>query len=63
MCHSEGLKYFGVRNLESASLCFCLVLNTVYPVVNCIDYLRFRIPKVGLGKLFEMFGPSLQVTY
>ena len=61
MCHSE--KSFGARDLERASLCFRPVLNTVFPILKCIDYLRFRVPEVGLGKLFAMFGPSLQVTY
>ena len=49
---------FGVRELERASRCFYPVLVTVYPVLYFIDYLRFRIPEVGLGTLFEMFGPS-----
>ena len=49
---------FGARDLERGSLCFRHVLNAVYPILNLIDYLRFKIPKVGLGK-FEMFGTSL----
>ena len=58
-----GLYSFGARELERASLCFYPVLETVYSVLNCVDYLRFRVPAVGLGTLFDMFGPSLQVTY
>ena len=54
---------FDAHELERASPCFYPVLETIYPVFNFIDYLRFRIPEVGLGTLFEMFGPSLQVTY
>ena len=40
-----------------------LFSSTVYPALNLIDYLRKKIPKVVLGKLFEMFGSRLQVTY
>jgi hypothetical protein len=58
-----GLYGFGAREPERASCCFYPVLETVYSVLNLIDYLRFRVPEVGLGTLFEMFGPSLQVTY
>ena len=46
-----------------APLCFPPVLNAVYPVFNFIDYLLKKISKVVLGKLFEMFGQRLQVTY
>ena len=49
--------------LEVASHCFYPVLEKVYSVINFIDYLRFRVLQVGLGTLFEMFGPSLQVIY
>ena len=52
-----------VRELERIPRCFSLVLETVFSVLNLIDYLHFRVPEVGLEKLFEMFGPSLQVTY
>jgi hypothetical protein len=38
-------------------------LNAVYSVLNLINYLQYKVPKVVLGKLFEMFGPRLQVTY
>jgi hypothetical protein len=58
-----GLYCLGASELEHASRCFYPVLETVYPVLNFSDYLRFRVPEVGLGTLFEMFGPSLQVTY
>ena len=61
--NEEVLYCFDARELEHASRCFYLVLETVYSVLNLIDYLRFRVPEVGLGTLFEMFGPSLQVTY
>ena len=63
MCRAKWTVLFGARDLELAPLSFYPQLNTVYFVLNLIDYLRFKIPKVGLGKLFEMFGPSLQVTY
>ena len=53
---------FGAHEQECAPLCFYPVLETVYSVLNVIDYLRFRVPEVGLGTLFEVFGPSLQVT-
>ena len=53
----------GERGLDLSPRCFYPLLNTVYSVLNVIDYLHFRVPEVGLGTLFEMFGPSLQVTY
>ena len=58
---SGGLYCFGARELERTSCCFYPVLETVYSIVNFINYLCFRVPEVGLGTLFEMFGPSLQV--
>ena len=54
----------GARDLKARfTLFFFPLLNAVYPVLNFIDYLYFKILKVGLGKLFEMFGQSLQVIY
>jgi hypothetical protein len=41
---------FGVSDLGRAPLSFHPLLNTV---LNLIDYLCFKIPKVGLGKLFD----------
>ena len=61
--NEEVLYCFDARELEHASCFFNPILETVYSILNCIDYLRFRVPEVGLGTLFEMFGPSLQVTY
>ena len=63
MCHSDGLKSFGAREQEHAPRYFSLVLETVYSVLNFIDYLHFRVPEVGLETLLEIFGPILQVTY
>ena len=57
-----GLYCFDAFELERASLCFVPVLETVFSVLNLINYLHFRVPQVGLGTLFEVFGPSLQVT-
>ena len=59
MCHSEGPYYFGVREQERAPCYFSSGLETDYPVLNLINYLLFRIPEVGFGTFFEMFGPSL----
>ena len=49
-----------VRVDESALL--IVFLRFWKHVLNLIDYLHFRVPEVGLETLFEMFGPSLQVT-
>ena len=62
MCHSDRLKSFGAREQERAPRYFSPALETVYPVLNFSDYLHFRVPEVGLATLFDMFGPSLQVT-
>ena len=48
----------GLYCFDAGEHCFYSVLETVYSVLNLIDYLRFRVPEVGLGTLFEMFGPS-----
>ena len=52
-----------MRAQKRAPCCFSLVLETVYPVLNFSDYLHFKVAEVGLEIMFEMFGPSLQVTY
>ena len=51
------------HDLKARSTLFLSAINAVYPVLNLIDYLRKKIPKVVLGKLFEMFGQRLQVIY
>jgi hypothetical protein len=55
---SEGLTREWVHTPRS----FSPVLNTVYSVLNLIDYLHIRVPEVGL-ETFELFGRSLQVTF
>jgi hypothetical protein len=63
MCHLDELKSFCACEQEHAPRYFSPVLETVYSVLNWIDYLHFSVPEVGLETLFEMFGLSLQVIY
>ena len=54
---------FGVHEWVSAPRSFSPVLITVYSVLNLNVYLHFRVPEDWLGKLFDLFGRSILVTF